>query len=211
TPVRELDGKPEPSYEDVPYAETNYATVFGPDPIVVNDLGALRAVAVNIRDEDPDGVLPILDEVLGSDDRPVILVGHYPLVPTREPKIHPFYGSESFLPTTQSDLLTLVTRHPNVVVYACGHVHVNSVRPLSDRCTQITAGSVGQGAATYRVYDISEATSGSMSGSMSGSTSGFTLTYGTALGSGPLAFWPGAPSVEFHLGEGSERTGELTF
>ncbi len=142
------------AYEDLPYASTGYGRTFGADPLEVCDLGRLRVVGVGVREDDPDGVLPRLAETLAADPRPVILVGHYPLVPTRDPKPHEEFGSEAFVPRTGVALLDLIRRHPNVRLYACGHVHVTSVRPLAPHCTQVTAGSLGQGASTYRVYDV---------------------------------------------------------
>ena len=185
-------------FEDVEFKQTGYGRTFGPDPLVVRDLDRLRVIGVALREDDLDGVLPRLTEVLGADTRPVILVGHYPLVPTRDPKPHTDFGSETFVPRAGAVLLDLVRRSPNVVLYACGHVHVNSTRPLTPRCLQVTAGSLGQGASTYRVYDVDET----------------GLSYSTVLGSGPLAFWntfDPTLSAEFSLGTGTERTGRITF
>ncbi|MET9020545.1 metallophosphoesterase [Actinopolymorpha sp. NPDC004070] len=184
------------AYEDVPYGRTGYGRTFGTDPVEVRDLGQLRVVGFGVREDDPDGVLPRLAETLAADTRPVILVGHYPLVPTRDPKPHEEFGSEAFVPRTGAALLDLIRRQPNVRLYACGHVHVTSVRPLAPHCTQVTAGSLGQGASTYRVYDVD--------------SSG--LTYATALGAGPLGFWHTVDpnlSGEFSLGTGTERSGRL--
>jgi DNA repair exonuclease SbcCD nuclease subunit len=185
-------------FEDVEFKQTGYGRTFGPDAVLVRDLERLRVVGVALREDDPDGVLPRLADVLEGDTRPVILVGHYPLVPTREPKPHTDFGSEMFVPNAGAVLLDLVRRTPNVVLYACGHVHVNSARPLAPHCLQLTAGSLGQGASTYRIYDVDDA----------------GLTYSTVLGSGPLAFWSSFdPSLaaDFSLGTGSERTGRVAF
>jgi hypothetical protein len=123
----------------------------------------------------------------------VIAFGHYPLVDPR-PRIQEYFGSSAFVPDTAQALHTLIREHDNVRLYAAGHVHVSSATELADHCLQITAGSVGQGASAYRVYDLDTA----------------GLTYSTVLGSGPLAFW-GGHDAEFHLGHAHERSGKLTW
>ncbi|WP_020574308.1 metallophosphoesterase family protein [Actinopolymorpha alba] len=182
------------AYEDVAYKDTGYGRTFDPNPLVSYDLDVARVIGVGLREGDPDGVLRRLDTVLGSDSRPVILFGHYPVVPVREPKIHPDFGSEEFIPRTGQALAALVRRHRNVAVYACGHVHVSSARRLAPHCLQITAGSLGQGSSSYRVFDLNDD----------------GLSFATMLGSGPLTFWDGAVpglDMEFSLGDPAERSG----
>lgn len=185
------------AYEDVPYAETRYARFFGAEPVLVRETGPVRIIGAAIRENDPDGVLPELDELLAADPRPVILATHYPVLPVREPRIHQYFGSEAFVPQATEALLDLIRRHRNVAVYACGHVHVNSARRLAPHCLQITAGSLGQGSSTYRIFDLDRD----------------GLTFTTALGSGPLTFWEdnGVPDLprDFSLGPGDERSGRV--
>lgn len=180
------------AYEDVPHAETGYGLAFGADPVVTRDLDTVRIVGASLREDDPDGVLPRLDELFGLDDRPVIAVTHYPIAEPREPLIHPMFGSSAFVPKTIAALGELIERHQNVRVYLAGHIHVSTARPLGTHCTQLTVGSIGQGASAFRVYDVDET----------------GLTYSTVLGSGPLAFWS-VPEPEFHLGDPAERTGRI--
>jgi Icc protein len=185
-------------YEDVPYAETNYGRVFDANPIVQRDLGPVRVIGAGLREDDPDDVLPRLEDLISADPRPVVLGTHYPVVPTRPTRIHEFFGSEAFAPRTTAALLELIRRNDNIVLYACGHVHVSSTRRVAPHCLQITAGSLGQGPSCYRIFDIEDG----------------GLTYATVLGSGPLGFWE--RSVEgldrdFSLGDTDERSGRWTW
>ncbi len=182
------------AYEDVPYGETGFGRTFGPELLATSDLGMVRVVGIPVREGDPDDVLPALDTYLSQDDRPVIAFSHYPVVDPRE-RIEEYFGSSAFVPQTALALHELIRAHQNVRLYAAGHVHVSSTAELAPHCLQVTAGSVGQGASAYRVYDLDTA----------------GLTYSTVLGSGPLAFWPGIAEPEFHLGYDHERTGKLTW
>src|SRR5690606_23393151 len=187
------------AYEDVPYAETRYARFFGPDPILVRETGPVRVIGAALRENGPDGVLPELDRLIAADPRPVVLATHYPVLPVRERRIHTYFGSEAFVPQATAALLELIRQHPNVAVYACGHVHVSSTRRLAPHCLQITAGGLGQGSSTYRIFDVDDD----------------GLTYATALGSGPLTFWedngvPGLPR-DFSLGTTDERSGRVVW
>lgn len=185
-------------YEDLPYAETNYGRIFDADPIVERDLGPIRVIGAGLRENDPDGVLPRLEQLVTADPRPVVLGAHYPVVPTRPTRIHHYFGSEAFVPNTAAALLELIRRNDNIVVYACGHVHVSSTRRVAPHCLQITAGSIGQGASAYRLFDLDAG----------------GLTYTTVLGSGPLGFWEGSIDGldrDFSLGDADERTGRWTW
>jgi hypothetical protein len=178
-----------------PLAETNFGRVFGGDAIVIRDVGPVRVVAITMRPGDPDGVLPRLDDLVRSDSRPVLLSGHYPLAPVRETSVLAEVSSEKFAGETADGVLDVIRRHSNIVAYACGHIHASSVRQLTERCVQVTAGSLGQGSATYRIYDV-EARS---------------MVVRTMMGHGPLDFWGrkfpelrGQP--DYHLGGAGERT-----
>lgn len=200
SPARAADNPENEAYQDVPYPETHYGAIFHPSPVISRDLGLVRVVGVALREGDPDGALPRLDRLIGADSRPVILMGHYPVVGTREIDFSDEFGSAAYLPTTAPALLDLIRAHRNITVYACGHVHVTSVRPVAPHCVQITAGGLGPGASTYRIYDLDA----------------LGLTYRTALGSGPLTYWedlldPAEAGNEFALGSATDRTGRLTW
>lgn len=185
-------------YEDVPYAQTGYGLTFDPDPVHVRDLGLVRVIAAGLRERDPDGVLPRITALIEADPRPVILATHYPLLGVREPKVHKFFGSDEFVPESAQALLEIIRAHPNVVLYATGHIHVSTTARLAPHCLQITAGSLGQGASTYRIYDVDPA----------------GLTYSTGMGSGPLTFWEHSVTgldADFSLGRNDERTGRITW
>lgn len=185
-------------YEDVPYASTGFGQTFDPDPILVRDLGPIRVIAAGVRERDPDSVLPRLESLIQADSRPVLLATHYPVMGVREPKVHQYFGSDEFVPETAAALLSLIRRSPNVVLYACGHIHVNTTALVAPHCLQITAGSLGQGASTYRVYDVDAG----------------GLTYSTVMGSGPLTFWEHSVTgldADFSLGRDDERTGRITW
>ncbi|WP_165367470.1 metallophosphoesterase family protein, partial [Phytoactinopolyspora endophytica] len=151
---RALTNQENEAYQDVPYPETHFGSVFLPSPVVSHDLGAVRVVGVGLREGDPDGALPRLERLLAADERPVILCGHYPVVPARETRASDEFGTDEFLPTAGPALLEIVRAHPNVRAYVCGHVHVNSVRPVAGHCVQITAGGLGPGASAFRSYDV---------------------------------------------------------
>jgi Icc protein len=185
-------------YEDLPYAETGYGRTFDPDPVHVRDLGQVRVIAAGLRERDPDGVLPRISALIQADSRPVILATHYPVLGVREPKVHKYFGSDEFVPESAQALLEIVRANQNVVLYACGHIHVSTTERLAPHCLQVTAGSLGQGASTYRIYDVDDS----------------GLTYSTAMGTGPLTFWEHSVTgldADFSLGRNDERTGRITW
>lgn len=183
-----------------PFADTQYGQVFGQDPLVVSDLGPVVAIGVSLRAGDPDGVLPRLENSLAGAAKPTVLLGHYPLVPTRSAGVLSRFGAGDFIPDLVGPLTDTIRSHPAVKLYAAGHVHAVSRQPLGAGCVQLTVGGLGPGASTYRRYEVS----------------GGQLTYSTHFGPGPLGFWerhvpaeaPLAP--EYHLGSPVERTGSVS-
>ena len=182
-----------------PLADTNFGRVFGPDAIVTCDVGPLLAVGLSLRAGDPDGVLPQLIGLLDRVAKPVVLFGHYPLVPTRDTGVLSRFGAGDFIPDLVEPLAQIIGAHPVVKAYLAGHVHAVSARPITAGCCQLTAGGLGPGASAYRVYELSPG----------------RLRYATRLGAGPLGFWERivpseAPSpMEYHLGTAAERVGAL--
>ena len=182
-----------------PLADTHFGRVFGPDALVTCDLGPLFAVGLSLRAGDPDGVLPKLARLLDRVAKPVVLLGHYPLVPTRTTGVLSRFGAGDFIADLVEPLVQIIQAHPVVKAYLAGHVHAVSARPITARCLQLTAGGFGPGASAYRVYDLSPG----------------RLGYTTRLGAGPLGFWERVvPSeapfpTDYHLGTAAERVGAL--
>jgi Icc protein len=187
-------------YDPHPFADTNFGRTFDSRPVVVRDLGPIWAVGASVRAGDPDEVLPRLATVLADAKKPVVLLGHYPLAPTRSDGVLSRFGAGDFIPDLVDPLTKLIRSHAAVKLYAAGHVHAVSARPLTAGCLQITAGGLGPGASAYRRYDVSAS----------------HLTYSTHLGPGPLGFWERyapleAPfPVDYHLGAPSERMGTVS-
>lgn len=185
-------------YEPVPFAETGFGRVFSANPVTVRSLGPVVVVGISVREDDPDGVLPALDQVLRETSRPVLLYGHYPLRPVRDQGVLAQFGSAGFIPRTGDALRTLLTGHPHVRLYGCGHVHAASLRPLSPGLQQMSAGGLGPGSSTYRRLTIT----------------GHDLAFELALGAGPLGFWERLIKdcdfgLEYHVGAPDERMGVL--
>jgi 3',5'-cyclic AMP phosphodiesterase CpdA len=192
-------GSEEPD-PDAPLADTHFGQVFGGDAIRVHQLGDVRIVGLVLRERDPDGVVDHLEEVLRADPGPVILCGHYPLQTVRDSDVLAEFGAEGFAGATAAAVRAIVGRNANVVLYACGHIHASSALALTDHCTQISAGSLGQGSASYHVYDID----------------GDGLTSRTILGHGPLTFWDRiypdrTYDVDYHFGARDERTVRISW
>jgi len=186
-------------YEDVPLGGTNFGTVFGAaEPVTAVDLGPIRVVTVAMREGDPDGALTRLEAVLDAGSGPVLLTGHYPLQTVREGGILAGFGWEQFLPGTGPTLRSLIASRPEIAVYACGHVHVSSALQLTPHCLQVTAGGLGPGASSYRLYDVENG----------------SLAFWTCLGQGPMTFWEREVpfptyGADYSLGSPAERSGVL--
>jgi hypothetical protein len=185
-------------FDERPFAETGFAGEFGTDPVTATNLGPLTVVTVGLREHDAGDILPLLEQTIAACAGPVLLFGHYPIVPPRPDRISHEFGSPGYLPTAAPALCELVDRCPAVFAYGCGHVHVNSVRTTPGDVVQLTAGALGPGASSYRIYDID----------------GDEMHYSTALGCGPSTSWPDylrghdAPA-DFLLGTGPERSGTV--
>jgi hypothetical protein len=185
-------------FDPRPFAETGFAGEFGTEPVTVTEIGPVSVVTVALREHDAGDILPLLEDSINGCAGPVLLCGHYPIVPPRQDRISNEFGSPDYLPTAAPALRGLVDRSPAVFAYLCGHVHLNSVRRTPGGVVQLTAGGLGPGSSSYRIYDID----------------GDELRYSTALGCGPLAFWPDFLSrhdapLDFLLGTGPERSGTI--
>ncbi|MDA8192744.1 MAG: metallophosphoesterase [Thermaerobacter sp.] len=198
-PLRGQEYPETEAYEFLALRKTNYGSVFSPEPVTMHDLPTVAVIGIALREEDPDGALPRLESTLDSVTKPVILVGHYPLAPTRATGPLATFAFHEFIPHTASRLRRVIASHPVVRLYAAGHVHACTAQPLAPHCLQVTAGGLGPGPSLYRVYTIS----------------GAQLHFETRFGTGPLGFWEQLVpefdyAPEYHLGHHHERNGQQT-
>ncbi|MCL5116378.1 MAG: metallophosphoesterase [Firmicutes bacterium] len=160
-------------YHPGPWESTHFASVFCQPPLVTAVLGPMRVIGLALREGDPDGVLDALDRELDWSSMPTILFSHYPLAPVRAEGVLSSFGSEDYIPQSARRLLELVQAHPEIVLYAAGHVHAVSVSPLPRRPLQLTAGGLGPGPSQWWLYHVTDT----------------ELLYESRLGAGPLTFW----------------------
>ncbi len=141
--------------ENCPLEETNFGQVFGEKGIrSVIALGAWQLVMFSIRNKDADGQLTWLEEQL-SKPGPILLVGHYPLIPSRNGGYCEEWGY-SRIRLVRSQLLNLIqTNDERVRAYFCGHQHINSQVAIGD-AQQIVTGSVGLATCCYRILEIED-------------------------------------------------------
>jgi Icc protein len=181
------------AYEEMPFGRTNFGRVFGPDPVVARRLDGVTVVGVSLRDEDPDGALPVLARTLEGLEGPVLVAGHYPLVPTRERGVLASFGAAGYLDHVRDDLEQILRRSPQVVAYLCGHVHAQSATRLPWGPWQLSAGGLGPGASLGWLLEIAE-----------------TIQAVPVKGGGPAVFWPpemlgGCDPVAYHRADGPVR------
>jgi predicted phosphodiesterase len=70
-----------------------------------------------------------LDDLAGSADRPVLLLGHHhPWSPDSNERPSSYFG---ILPDDSERLVEVVARHPGILGYTAGHTHRNRVRRFS--------------------------------------------------------------------------------
>jgi Icc protein len=185
-------------YESVPFEQTNFGILFrGQSPVIMRDLGSVVIIALVLRENDPDNALALLQQMLKNITKPIILCGHYPLVKTREEGSLATFDVD-YIPATAKQLQAIVEEHRNIKLYACGHIHVNSVQRIGDACLQMSAGAIGPGPSTFRLYSITDE----------------ELIYETLLGAGPLDFWHLFDqtyhyTADYHIGTQVERFGHI--
>jgi Icc protein len=183
-------------YEDVEFAETGYAREFGGHTISQVTAGDLTILGLALREDDPDGALQALAAALEAGSGPVIVAGHYPVVGPRDVDDIASFGARGYIDASAKLLGDLLARHPRVMAYLCGHVHLTSRRMIGRSCVQLTAGGLGPGAAAIRIYEWD----------------GATLTFATLDVEGPTSFWePGSAQAAadpyFSSGKDDERSG----
>lgn len=140
------------------WESTHFHRVFHQPPVVVKDFGPLVLVGLAMRDHDPDGALEQLERELDHGQKPTIVVCHYPLMPVGTHGVLATFGAEEYIPHVVPRLQALVTSHPEVILYAAGHVHAVSVRPVPGGPWQITAGGFGPGPSQWWLYEADDVT-----------------------------------------------------
>ncbi len=187
-------------YEPVPFSNTNFGQLFKQPPVIEKNMGEFIIIGIVLRENDPDGALTTLAKLLNHTSKPVLLFGHYPVVQARETGILATFGYDESIPKTATELRRIIKEHSNVKVYACGHIHANTVRKIKDSCIQVSTGGLGPGPSVFRIYNIADG----------------ILSFKTYLGAGPLDFWHRFDTVysytaEYHLGAARERSGYIQF
>lgn len=140
-------------YHSGPWESTYFAEVFRQPPLVVKEVGPLRLIGLALREGDPDGVLVMLREELAMAIVPTVIIGHYPLIPVHTTGILANFGIEDYIPRTSHALLRIIQQHPQVILYAAGHVHAVTVHSLPCGPRQITAGGFGPGPSQWWMYE----------------------------------------------------------
>ncbi|WP_298212081.1 metallophosphoesterase [Ferrimicrobium sp.] len=181
------------TYEAVPWDQTNFAQTFHQGPLVTVQEGPLTLLAVALREGDPDGSLAQLAVALQNLDGPAIVLGHYPLVVTKDVGVLATFGYQGYIDAVRDQLLNLLLAQPLVRAYLCGHVHAQTVTVLDGGLVQLSAGGLGPGASAGWVIDVV----------------GANLEVRSLRGGGPEIFWPGemlgdCDSLDYHLWCGSE-------
>lgn len=187
-------------YEPVPFEQTNFGTVFKQAAVVTRELANFLIIGLALREDDPDNALVQLNQILESTAKPIILCGHYPVVPAREEGVLERFPIKEFIPHTAESLRNIINNYGQIKMYLCGHIHINSVRKITKSCWQMSAGSLGQGASVYRLYSISNQ----------------GIHYETLFGAGPLSYWSrddiaARDPFEYHLGTANERFGQMNW
>jgi hypothetical protein len=108
----------------------------------------------SIRNKDTDGQVTWLSEQLAKPG-PVILIGHYPVVPSRIGGYCQEWGY-SRIRLVRPRLIELIQGNDERVrAYFCGHQHINS-RMAIGGAHQIVTGSVGLSTCCYKILNIEE-------------------------------------------------------
>jgi len=178
------------AYEEEPFAATHFGRVFGADPVVVRRLDGVTVVGLSLRDEDPDGALPLLAHVLDELEGPILVAGHYPLVHVRDQGVLATFGADGYLDHVREELEAILRGSPQLVAYLCGHVHAQSATRLPWGPWQLSAGALGPGASLGWLVEIGDG-----------------VQAVPVRGGGPAVFWPaetldGCDPVAYHSVDG---------
>lgn len=182
------------------WESTYFHRVFQQPPVVVKDLGPLAIIGLAIRDNDPDNTLGQLEQELDDIKKPTILVSHYPLVPVGHVGVLSTFGAEEFIPHVLPTLYALVMSHPQIILYAAGHVHAVSAKPLPGGPWQLTAGGFGPGPSQWWLYEAED----------------LKLRYRSHAGAGPATFWDrylqdDSLDKEYHWNLSDETEGIISY
>lgn len=197
-PHRGLRNPRSEAYHDGPFATSGYASVFGSSPVTRADLDGLTVLGIALREGDPDGAIELLAQQLDECAVPVLVAGHFPVVPTRDVSFSREFGSEDYLPNAVERLRVLLASTAAVIGYLCGHVHIISRRTISPGCEQFSAGGLGSGSSHFRIFELV----------------GDELRYETMVGHGPSIFWEREFDVAradpaFSTGTANEQAGTI--
>lgn len=141
--------------EDCRLEETNFGQVFGEAGIrSVLSLGEWQLVMFSIRNEDTDGQVEWLLEQL-SRPVPTLVVGHYPLVPSRRSGFCQEWGYSRIGDVRPRLVEVIEANDAHVRAYFCGHQHINSRMTIGDS-QHIVTGALGLATCCYRILEIED-------------------------------------------------------
>lgn len=177
-------------YEPLPWNRTNFGMTFGEGPLVVRATGDLLVVGIGLRRGDPDGALTLLEHELTCATTPVVVVGHYPLVPVRRSGVLATFGAMGYVDAEVAQLHRLMVDSRRVIAYLCGHVHAASASILDSGLLQLSAGALGPGPALGWLVHVDRD----------------EVRFEQVEAPGRATFWPsdqlgGADPVAYHAGE----------
>lgn len=142
-------------YEYVPLEDTNFFKVFKENGVrctkVINDI---KFIGFAIRNNDPDEMLPWLKKELSTPHEKIV-IGHYPVVPTR---LDGFCSTWDYfrIENSLTSLSSLLFDETNKVrAYLCGHQHVNSIVKVN-QCFHTETASAVLGSCSYREIVIDD-------------------------------------------------------
>jgi len=187
-------------WEDCSLEQTNFGRVFGQAGIRnVRNCGQLQLVFLTVRDHDPDGQIPRLQDVLAA-GKPALIFCHYPLVALRTEGFGLTWGFEK-LQNIRRRLVDVIQQHQhNILAYFCGHYHINS-RMKIGTTDQIASGAAAVSTCCYKYIDIEN-------GAIRITTHvlpGVSDWLGDAINP-PESYDPAHPTVEsYHWGNEDER------
>lgn len=136
-------------YEEGALIDTNYGRVFKGEGLrYYKKFESLSLVGFAIRDDDPDGQLEWLEEKLSSEEEKLVFC-HYPLVPARDGGFCSRWEYKRI--GNVIDRLALLVGDPknHVLAYFCGHLHINSKKPLGSTI-QVVNGASGLATVCYK-------------------------------------------------------------
>jgi 3',5'-cyclic AMP phosphodiesterase CpdA len=183
-------------FEDCAFPDTGFGRAFGGGPVSSTRVGDLTVLALSLREDDRDSSLEMLAKSIAEAPGPVIVAGHYPVVPPRPSTEQDAFGFYGYVDPVSARLRDLLGADDRVIAYLCGHVHLISLQRVARSCVQFTSGGLGPGPAAFRIYRWD----------------GVKLDYSTHDVEGPDVFWEtgseqAASDPNFSSGTQTERRG----